>query len=105
MRGAVCRMGRISLVTTVLDRGDPPDWMAGHVSQCLYCQALAAQARRVRRKLSTLPTERVASGSEGRAGTGTNLVWKLAGAALIALVVASRRTRGDRTRVTAPSFP
>lgn len=99
-----CRMGRTSLAATVLDRGSAPGWMAAHVGRCLTCQALVANARRLRRDLAMLPP--VAASIESTAAVrwpgGVN--WKWAGAALITFVIATLRARAEGSGNRTPSF-
>lgn len=53
-RAAMCRTVRTTLAARVLDTDRVPPWLEGHVGSCLRCQAVVAQARRLRRTLTTM---------------------------------------------------
>ncbi len=88
-----CRLVRTTLAARVLDTGSVPGTLAGHVNGCLRCQAVVAQARRLRRTLAFMPpavgVEPVPSPSRGWIAAG------MASAAAVAFVAA--RLRAQRT--------
>lgn len=94
----VCRMSQRLIVAHVLDTGEPPQILAGHVSQCLRCQALAASTRRLRRHLADLRPVEFEPESAGAGAKG----WVAMGVASVAVAVAvSRARQGEaQTRVS-----
>ncbi|HLT95792.1 MAG TPA: hypothetical protein VK070_03290 [Acidimicrobiia bacterium] len=49
-----CRLIRTTLVARILDTGQVPEILEGHVSHCLRCQAVVAHSTRLRRTLAGL---------------------------------------------------
>ena len=104
MKAVLCRVGRTSLVAAVLDRGTPPVWMAGHIDKCLSCQALAANARRLRRDLAQPPPDAAAIDLVGSPDPSSGRTFKLVGVALAVVAWATLRARSEGADRRMPSF-
>lgn len=104
MSRVLCRVGRTSLAATVLDRGSAPGWMAAHVGRCLTCQALMANARRLRRDLAMLAPSAASIESTAAVSSSGGINWKWAGAALVTFVIATLKARAEGSGNRAPSF-
>jgi hypothetical protein len=88
MRGMVCRLSRRTLAAWVLDTGQPPPILEGHVASCLRCQAVVASSRRLRRELSGLDAD-----VDDFGGEPSRKAWMAAGLASVAAVVVVARLR------------
>lgn len=89
MNPVFCRAVRTTLSARVLDTGEPPSLLAGHVAGCLRCQAVTAQTLRLRRTLASLEH---ANGVDdpGRSSSGK---WIVAGLASVAAAMVANRLR------------
>ena len=92
-RGLVCRAVRTTLVACVLDTDEVPPRLSGHVDACLRCQAVVAQARRLRRALRTLGPDEPARDAprQGKGLVAAGVASVAAAAVVVARVRSQRR--------------
>jgi hypothetical protein len=78
--------------------------MAAHVGRCLTCQALMANARRLRRDLAMLPPAAASIEPTAADSSSGGMNWKWAGAALVTFAIATLKARAEGSGNPAPSF-
>lgn len=90
MTPLVCRVSRTTLMARVLDTGQAPAVLDGHVATCLRCQAAVARALRLRRMLSrlTVPAEGAVDDT-----SSSPVGWVAAGLASLAAAIYVLRIR------------
>lgn len=89
MRRLFCRAIRTTLAARLLDTGETPPLLSGHVSRCLRCQAVVAQSLRLRRTLADVVPGRHIEVAPSRPPVG----WVAAGVASVAAAVVVARLR------------